>query len=115
MNNFYQNTTNRIQAPKEKKWTISLLLEIAKSKNFQSPDLEIEFLIDSGAKSNIYNLPTWKEIQTLRISSSKSSSKLASAQESSLINYGKIRLYLVSNQTMEQNKQFSHNYSTKQM
>ena len=80
MNNLYQNTTNRMQAPKEKKWTISLLLEKAKSKNFQSPDLEIEFLIDSGAKSNIYNLPIWKKIQTLRISSSKSSSKLASAQ-----------------------------------
>ena len=77
--------------------TISLLIERAKNKKIQSPDLEIEFLINSGAKSNIYILPTWKEVQTLKPSSSKTPSKLASAKELSLINYGKIRLYLVSN------------------
>ena len=37
----------------------------SKSKEFQPPDLEIDFLIDSGAESNIINIPTWNEIKTL--------------------------------------------------
>ena len=49
--------------PKEKFWTITFLLESPKSKEFQSPDLEIDFLIDSGAESNIIKFPTWNEIK----------------------------------------------------
>ena len=36
-----------------------------KSKDFQSPDLEIDFSIDSGAELIIINIPTWNEIQVL--------------------------------------------------
>ena len=34
-----------------------------RNKEFQPPDLEIDFLIDSGAESNIINIPTWNEIK----------------------------------------------------
>ena len=40
LNSIYQNTAIKIQTPKEKNWTIPLLLESPKSKDFQSPDLE---------------------------------------------------------------------------
>ena len=53
------------EQPREKIWTIPFLLESPKSKEFQPPDLEIDFLIDSGAESNIINIPTWNEIKTL--------------------------------------------------
>ena len=43
---------------KEKIWTIPFLLESPRNKEFQPPDLEIDFLIDSGAESNIINIPT---------------------------------------------------------
>ena len=43
---------------KEKLWTIPFLLESLKSKEFQPPNLEIGFLINSGAESNIINIPT---------------------------------------------------------
>ena len=59
LNKLYQNTINNIQQPKEKVWTIQLLLESPKIKNFQSPDLEIGFLIYSGAESNVINTHTW--------------------------------------------------------
>ena len=38
-------------------------LESPRNKEFQPPDLEIDFLIDSGAESNIINIPTWNEIK----------------------------------------------------
>ena len=38
---------------KRKIWTIPFLLESPRSKDFQPPDLEINFLMDSGAESNI--------------------------------------------------------------
>ena len=50
---------------KRKIWTIPLLLESSKSKQLQKPDLEKDFLIDSGAEPNIINIPTWKEIKIL--------------------------------------------------
>ena len=50
-NHFYQNIPK--EPPKEKIWTISCLLESPKSEEFQISDLEISFLIDSGAESNI--------------------------------------------------------------
>ena len=50
----YQNIPKE---QKENKWTISLLLESPKSKQLQTPDLELDFLIDSGAESNIINIP----------------------------------------------------------
>ena len=44
----YQNIQN--EQPREKIWTIPFLLQSPKSKEFQPPDLEIDFLIDSGAE-----------------------------------------------------------------
>ena len=53
------------EQPREKIWTIPFLLESPKNKEFQPPDLENDFLIDSGAESNIINIPTWNEIRIL--------------------------------------------------
>ena len=79
----YQNIQK--EQPREKIWTIQLLLESPRSKEFQPPDLEIDFLIDSGAESNIINIPTWNEIKTLHpnLTPLETSSKLAT------VNYGK--------------------------
>ena len=63
LNTIYQNTRTRIQLPNEKHWTIPLLLESLKSKNFQSPDLEIDFFIDSGAETKKIIIPTWNKIK----------------------------------------------------
>ena len=60
-NHIYQNIQK--EQPKEKIWTIPFLLESPRSKEFPPPDLEIDFLIDSGAESNIINIPTWNEIK----------------------------------------------------
>ena len=100
----YQNIQK--DKPREKIWTIPLLLESPRNKEFQSPDLEIDFLIDSGAESNIINIPTWHEIKTLhpKLTPLETSSKLATAQGSTLVNYGKIQLLLLPTRTMEQNK-----------
>ena len=62
-NHIYQNIQK--EQPREKIWTIPFLLESPKSKQFQPPDLKIDFLIDTGAESNIINIPTWNEIKTL--------------------------------------------------
>ena len=42
---FHQNIQK--EQPREKNWTIPFLLESPKNKEFQPPDLEIDFLIDS--------------------------------------------------------------------
>ena len=94
------STTNRIyqniqkEQPTEKIWTIPFVLESPKSKEYQPPDLEIDFLIDSGAESNIINIPTWNEIKLLHpnLKPLETSSKLATAQGSTLINYGKTNI-----------------------
>ena len=57
-NNIYQNIPKEPQVQKEKIWTIPLLFESPKSKQLQTPELEKEFLIYSGAKSSIINIPT---------------------------------------------------------
>ena len=103
-NHIYQNIQK--EQPREKIWTIQFLLENHKNKEFQPPDLEIDFLIDSGAESNIINIPTWNEIRLLHpnLKPVETSSKLATAQGSMLTNYGKIQLFLVPTRTMEQNK-----------
>ena len=77
------------------------MLERAKSKDFQQPDPEIDFLLDSGAESKIKKIPTWNEIQFLHpeLLTLKTSSRLATAQGSSLTNFGKIQLLLVPNRT----------------
>ena len=100
----YQNIQK--EHPREKVWTIPFLSESPRSKEFQPPDLEIDFLIDSGAESNIINILTWNEIKTLHpnLTPLETSSKLATAQGSTLVNYGKIQLFLVPTRTMEQNK-----------
>ena len=103
-NHIHQNIPK--EPPKGKVWTIPFLLESPKSKEFQSPDLEIDFSIDSGEESNIINIPTWNEIKTLhpKLTPMKTASRLATAQGSTLTNYGKIQLCLVPSKTMEQNK-----------
>ena len=103
-NHIYKNT-QKVQ-PREKIWTIPFLLESPKSKEFQPPDLEIDFLIDSGAESNSINIPTWNEIKSLHpiLTPIKTASKLATAQGSTLVNCGKIQIFLVPTRTMEQNK-----------
>ena len=103
----YQNIQK--EQPREKIWTIPFLLESPRSKEFQPPGLEIDFLIDSGAESNIINIPTWNEIERLHpnLTPLETSSKLATAQGSTLVNYGKIQLFLVPTKTMEQNKIFN--------
>ena len=85
-NHIYQNIQK--EPPKEKIWTIPFPLESAKSKEFQPPDLETDFLIDSGAESNIINIPTWNEIKTLhpKLTPVKTTSRLATAQGSTLTN-----------------------------
>ena len=100
----YQNIQK--EQTREKIWTIAFLLESPRSKEFQPPDLEIDFLIDSGAESNIINIPTWNEIKALHpnLTPLETSSKLATAQGSTLVNYRKIQLFLVPTRTMEQNK-----------
>ena len=52
----HENTPK--EPPKEKIWTILFLLESRKCEDFQPPDLETDFLIDSGAESNIIKIPT---------------------------------------------------------
>ena len=100
----YQNIQK--EKPREKIWTIPFLLESPRNKKFQPPDLEIDFLIERGAESNVINIPTWNEIETLHpnLTPLETSSKLATAQGSTLVNYGKIQLFLVPTRTMEQNK-----------
>ena len=94
------------EQPKEKVWTIPFLLESPRNKEFQPPDLEIDFSIDSGAESNIINILTWNGIKTLhpKLTPLANSSKLATAQGSTLVNYGKVQLFLLPTRTMEQNK-----------
>ena len=62
-NHIYQNIQE--EQPREKIWTIPFLLESPKNKEFQPPDLEKDFLIDSGSESNIIKIPTWNEIRIL--------------------------------------------------
>ena len=101
--NVKSSTTNHIyrnvqkEQPREKIWTIPFLLESPKNREFQPPDLEIDFLIDSGAESNIINIPTWNEIRLLHpnLKPLETSSKLATSQGSTLKNYGKIQLFFV--------------------
>ena len=103
-NYVYQNIQN--EQPREKIWTIPFLLESPRSKEFQPPHLEIDLLIDIGAESNIINIPTWNETKTLHpiLTPLEISSKLATAQGSTLLKHGKIQLFLVPTRTMEQNK-----------
>ena len=103
-NHIYQNIQK--EQPREKIWTKLFLLESPTNKKFQPPDLEIGFLIDSGAESNIINIPTWNEIKTLhpKLTHLATSRKLATAQGSTLVNYGKFQLLLLPTRTMEQNK-----------
>ena len=72
------------EQPREKIWTIQFLFESPKSKEFQPPDLEIDFFIDSGAESNIIKIPTWYEVKSLHpiLTPIKTASKLATAEGS---------------------------------
>ena len=100
LSKYTKRTTQR------KKLDITFLLESPRNKEYQPPDLEIDFLFDSGAESNIINIPTWNEIKTLhpKLTPLATSSKLATAQGSTLVNYGKVQLFLLPTKTMEQNK-----------
>ena len=61
MNKIYHNAANKETTPKEKIWITPFLLE--NTTNFQQPDDEVGFLIDSGAESNNSIIPTWKEFR----------------------------------------------------
>ena len=78
-------------------------------QTISKPDLEIDILRDSGAESDIINFPTWNEIKILhpKLLPFKTTSRLATAQGSTLTNCGKIQHFLVPTQTMEQNKLMS--------
>ena len=56
-NTKHTNQNIQKEQPREKIWTIPFLLESSRNKEFQPPDFEIDFLIDSGAESNIMNIP----------------------------------------------------------
>ena len=101
-NHIYQNIQK--ETTREKNWTIPFLLESPKNKELQPPDLEIDFLIESGAESNMKSF--WNEIKILHpnLIPMKTASKLATAQGSTLPNFGKIQLFLDATRTMEQNK-----------
>ena len=94
---------------KEKIWTTPLLLESPKSKQLQTPDLEIDFLIDSRAESNIINIPTWNDNKILhpQMINFKTTSRLATAQGSTLTNYEKKTLacFLSNNGTKQFHEQ----------
>ena len=79
----YRNIPKEPKVQKENKWTISLLLESPKSKQLQTPDLELDFLIDSGAESNIINIPTWNEKKLLhpKLIPFKTTSRRATAHD----------------------------------
>ena len=81
-------------------------MESPKFNELQIPDLEIDFLIDSGAESNIINIPTWNETKVLHPNflPFKTTSRLATAQGLTSKNYGKIKHLLFPTRTMEQNK-----------
>ena len=108
-NNIHQNIPKEPQLQKEKIWTIPLLLERPKCKQFHTPDHEIDFSIDSGAESNIINIPTWSEIKNLhpKLIPFKTTSRLATAQGSTLTDYGKNQFSFVPTRTMEQTKPMS--------
>ena len=54
-----QLTKRTKRTTKKEIWTIPFLLESPKSKKeFQPPELEIDFLIDSGVESNVIIIPT---------------------------------------------------------
>ena len=106
-NHIYQNIQK--EQPREKIWTNPFLLESPKIKEYQPSDLEIDFLIDSAAESIIINMTPWNEIKSLHpiLTPIKTASKLATAQGSTLINYGKFQLFLLPTRTMEQNKRLN--------
>ena len=95
-NNISKNIPKETQLPKGKIWTTPLLLESPKCKELQTPDLEIDFIVDSGAESSIINIPTWNEIKFLhpKLIPFKTTSRLATAQGSTLTHYGKINFSL---------------------
>ena len=59
-----------------------------------------------GSRIKYYYIPTWNEIKSLHpiLTPIMTASKIATAQGSTIINYGKIQLFLVPTRTMEQNK-----------
>ena len=85
-NNINQNVLKEPHLPKEKIWTTPLLLKSRKCKELQTPDLEIDFLLDSVAESNIINIPTWNEIKFShpKLLPFKTTSRLVTAQGSTL-------------------------------
>ena len=105
MNILYQNTTPKTFSPRKKR-TFPRRLESPKRKNIQSPELEIDFIIDPGAEPSIFNVLTWNEIHSLKpkLPLSKTSINLATAQGTSFTNYGKIQLALLPPRTMEKTK-----------
>ena len=107
-NNIYQKIPKETHSQK-KNMDNPTFLESPKSKQLQTLDHEMDFLVDSGAELNIINIPTWIEIKILhpQLIPFKKASRLATAQGSTFTSYGKIQLFLVPTRTMEQNKLMS--------
>ena len=89
--------------------------EESEDENSLLPFIIISLAEDRGQTKFYQNLianlfergvPTWNEINTLHptLAPIKTASKLATAQGSTLVNYGKIKFFLVPTRTMEQNK-----------
>ena len=88
-NNIYQNTSNKTQLPNEKIWTIPLLLETPKRFSITRPRNWFFKRLRSRIK---YNKCSQLERDTFlhpKLKPSKTSCKLATAQESSLTNFEK--------------------------
>ena len=85
---------------------IPLLLESLKNNNFQQPDNEVDFFIDSGAEPNNIHIFKWNQNRILhpKLPILKTSIKLSKAQGTNSTNYCKIKLSLIPTQIKEQNK-----------
>ena len=97
MNSIYQNTTNKVSPTKEKIWSILLLLESPKNKNFQSTVLKIGFLLTLAQNKIFLTYQHGMKTKNFHqnFSPSKRSSKLANAQFLNSTNYGKQNYFLL--------------------
>ena len=104
-NNSQGEIKSKASPSRENSLTILFLLESSKIKIFQPPELIMDYLIDSDAKSKLFIVYTWSDIRSLhpKLPLPKTSSKLATAQSTSSTSYGKIQFPLIPTQTPEKN------------
>ena len=60
----YIKNNKKVQLPK-KSLKNPTSLRKSEEQRFSTKEIEIDFLLDSGAESNVINIPTWNEKQTL--------------------------------------------------